>query len=249
LYFDLKNGFETLPEDVVQQTKVVFVCAAVTGFAACANDPQGSRHINVIRTVELGQHFMQRGARVVYLSSTAVFDGTQAGLTERAPTSAVTEYGKQKADCEAGLLAASAELPGSCAVVRLTKVVDRAQPIYSGWMQSFKSQAPAKAAVDLVMCPVTTAFVVSALQRIGAGNQGGVYHLSGERDMTYYELALAMAAELGVGEPVEKDWVQQRLGAVPSPAHSALSMAHTTGTWGILPQPLTEVAKELTGQE
>jgi dTDP-4-dehydrorhamnose reductase len=249
LFFDLKDGFKTLPEDVVQQSKVVFVCAAVTGFAACAIDPEGSSHINVTRTIELGHQFMQWGARVVYLSSNAVFGGTQAGLDERAPTSAVTEYGRQKANCEAGLLAAAAQLSGSCAVVRLTKVVDRAQPLYSGWMQSFKSHAPAKAAADLVMCPVTTAFVVSALQSIGAGNQGGVYHLSGERDVTYYELASAIAAELGGDETVEKDWVRQRLGAEPSPAYSALSMAHTTETWGLLPQPLTEVAKELTGQE
>jgi dTDP-4-dehydrorhamnose reductase len=191
---------------------------------------------------------MQRGLRVVYLSSNAVFDGTCSALNERSATSPVTEYGRQKVDCELGLLGAAEELLGSCAVVRLTKVVDPLQPLYSKWMQNFRSQAPIKAATDLVMCPVTTAFVVSALQCIGAGTQGGVFHLSGERDVSYYDLALAMASELDRRLMVERDYVHQHLGAVPSPAYSALSMADTTSAWGILPQPLTEVVKELTVQ-
>ena len=132
LYFDLKDGVDSLPEVVLRDTHVVFVCGAITGFTPCANDPEGSRKINVTRTAELGWRFMQLGARVIYLSSNAVFDGTQYGLNERAPTSPVTEYGRQKADCEMALLSASAALPGICAVVRLTKVVSRMQPLYSG---------------------------------------------------------------------------------------------------------------------
>ncbi len=31
--------------------------------------------------------------------------------------------------------------------------------------------------------------------------------------------------------------------------HSALSMAGTTAAWGLQPQPLATVARELTGQE
>ena len=249
LHFDLALSVGSLPKALVQSTQVVFVCAAVTGFAACANDPEGSRHINVTRTVELCSHLMQHGAFIVYLSSNAVFDGTQAEVSESATRSPVTEYGRQKADAETGLIAAAADLPGACAVVRLTKVVDQAQPLFKGWLQSFKSQEPAQAAADLVLCPVTTRYVVSGLQYIGAGMQGGTYHLSGERDMTYFELALAMASARGRGATVEQDWVRKRLGAVPSPEHSALSMAVTSAAWGLRPQPLATVAKELTGLE
>lgn len=247
LHFDLKDGVDTLPHAVVQQADVVFLCAAVTGFTSCANDPEGSRHINVTRSVELGRRFMQNGAHLVYLSSNAVFDGTQSMLDEFAPTNPVTEYGRQKTECEEALLAAAQELSGNCSVVRLTKVVDSAQPLYSGWVRSFKEQAPAKAATDLVLCPVTTAYVASGLGSIGACKLGGVYHLSGERDMTYHELASSMASMFAQGNAVEGECVQQRLGAVPSPAFSALSMVHTAQTFGIKPQLLIEVARELTG--
>jgi len=249
LHFDLKDGVDTLPHAVGQQANVVFLCAAVIGFASCANDPEGSRHINVTRSVELGRRFMQNGAHLVYLSSNAVFDGTQSMLDEFAPTSPVTEYGRQKAECEAALLYAATESPGNCTVVRLTKVVDSSQPLYSGWVRSFKEQASAKAATDLILCPMTTAYVANGLRCIGGGKRGGVYHLSGERDMTYFDLATSMASMFGQSNAVEGECVYQSLGAVPSPTFSALSMEHTTQSFGIKPQLMFEVACELTGDK
>jgi dTDP-4-dehydrorhamnose reductase len=249
LHFDLNGVVDNLPETVLDRTDVVFLCAAVTGFAACANDPEGTRYINVTKSVELGRRFMQNGAHLVYLSSNAVFDGSHSMLDEFAPTSPVTEYGRQKAECEAALLYAATESPGNCTVVRLTKVVDSAQPLYSGWVRSFKEQAPAKAATDLILCPMTTAYVANGLRCIGGGKRGGVYHLSGERDMTYFDLAASMASLFGQGNTLDGEYVQQRLGAVPTPSFSALSMEHTTQIFGIKPQLLIEVACELTGHK
>jgi len=247
LQFDLNDGVDSLSKSLSQKVEVVFICAALTGYAPCANDPIGSRQVNVIRTVELGRHFMTQGARIVYLSSNAVFDGTRQRLDEHAPTNPITEYGRQKADCESALLHASTELPGSCVVVRLTKVVDKVQPLFSEWTQNFNAQIPVKAAIDLVVCPVTTTYVATALQFIASSASVGVFHLSGERDMTYHELATAVASIFCEGCAVEMDFVQKRLGTVPSPLHSALSMARTTALLGLKPQHLTEVARELTG--
>lgn len=248
--FDLAQGVSTLSGPgtaVPADGLVVFICAAVTGFAQCANDPEGSHHTNVTCTVELGRHFMQQGAMVVYLSSNAVFDGAHAYLDETAARLPVTEYGRQKAECEKGLMEAASSLPGDCAVVRLTKVVDRGQALYSGWVESFNKVSPAKAAADLVMSPVTTDYVVKGLQRIGRNAQGGIFHLSGERDLTYFELAQAMANNVCPGALIEQDWVRQRLDTVPAPTFSALSMAGTTIACGLKPQPLAAVARELTG--
>ena len=134
-------------------------------------------------------------------------------------------------------------------MVRLTKVVHQAQPLFNKWMQRFEAQEPTLAAADLIISPVTTGYVVDSLKRIGAGMLGGCYHLSGEHDVTYFELALAMARARGLKATVERDWVRQRLDVVPFPAHSALSMEATTAAWGLLPQPLVTVARELTRLE
>jgi dTDP-4-dehydrorhamnose reductase len=112
-------------------------------------------------------------------------------------------------------------------------------------MRNFYLQISIRAAADLVISPVTTSYVASGLKCIGAGEKSGVFHLSGEQDTTYYGLATAMAEVLGVRSIVEEDWVRHRLGSIPSPSYSALSMPYTFNTWGLKPQKLNEVAKEL----
>jgi dTDP-4-dehydrorhamnose reductase len=247
--FDLTQGISSLsgPSATVPANGlVVFICAAVTGFAQCSNDPEGSRHTNVTCTVELARHFMQQGAMVTYLSSNAVFDGVHGYLEETAAMLPVTEYGRQKAECEKNLMEAASSLKGYCAVVRLTKVVDRRQPLFRGWTESFSKGVTAKAAADLVMSPITTSFVVKGLQRIGSNSQSGIFHLSGERDLTYFELAQEMANKVCPGALIEKDWVRQRLDALPAQSFSALSMVGTTIACGLRPQPLAAVVRELT---
>ena len=241
---DLARGADNF-FPLIEPPQVVFICAAITGFAACAQDPEYSRLVNVTRTVEVGRHFMREGSMVVFLSSNAVFDGTLGGLDESATTSPVTEYGRQKAECENALLLVAKELRQVCAVVRLTKVVDREQPLIARWLQSFESQMPAKAATDLVMSPLTVGYVVNGLKTIAEGAQGGVFHLTGEADVTYFELAQEMASSFKRGTTVEPEFVQARLGAVPAPKHSALSMAETSRSLGLQPQTLSEVACEL----
>ena len=248
VHFDLKYGFDALIQSNAQHADVVFICGAVTGFVPCDQDPIATRYVNVKCTVELARRFMQQGSRVVYLSSNAVFDGSRSSLDEFASTSPKTEYGRQKADCEQELLSCSAGLPGSCAIVRLTKVVEKKQTIYSGWIQNLKTNKPVKAAVDLMLCPMTTAFVAVGLQSIGADGKTGVFHLSGEKDMSYFDLATAMATLLGKDALVERVWVRDRLGIVPAPNFSSLSMTLTTSAYGIRPQCLIEVARELTRQ-
>ena len=217
IYYDLSDSVSVLSQKIHWIPDVVFVCAAVTGFAACSQDPVGSRKINVSKTLEISTHFMRQGVRVVYLSSNAVFDGSRLFIDESADLCPESIYGSQKAECESMLLAASASLLGSCAVVRLTKVVDPAMNLFGHWLNCLKNKVSLKAAIDLVISPITIPYVVEGLQIIGAGDIDGVFHLSGERNVTYFQLAKAMAKKLGLEAVVEMDYVQQRLGTASSP--------------------------------
>src|ERR1700722_16616824 len=50
-------------------TKAVCLCAAIARLAACADDPQGSAHINVVQTLALVEKFLARGITVLFLST------------------------------------------------------------------------------------------------------------------------------------------------------------------------------------
>lgn len=245
IHFDLNFGVGNLIGLINWVPDVVYICAAVTGFAACSKNPSATYHTNVTQTVELASHFMQQGSRVVYLSSNAVFDGTRALEKELSDVSPVSEYGRQKAECEKKLLDIAYKFSAHCCVVRLTKVVDINLALYSEWMNAFELNLPVKAAIDLTFCPISLKYVIKALKIISSAMQGGIFHLSGEKDITYFDLANTLINITESSSKLEQDLIQNRLGLVPSPQHSALSMDRTSRLIGILPQSLESVASDL----
>src|ERR1700691_3391804 len=55
-------------------TQAVCLCAAIARLSACADDPEGSVHVNVVQTLALVQKLLERGIAVVFLSTNQVFD-------------------------------------------------------------------------------------------------------------------------------------------------------------------------------
>lgn len=80
---------------------------------------------------------MEAGGFLVYPSSSAVFGAASGRYSS--PPSAVSEYGRQKADAERVMLSLIVRVPGrgSVAVVRLTKVI-AARGLVGQWMQALK---------------------------------------------------------------------------------------------------------------
>lgn len=245
---DLRDPMGSLPgwsDQLRVPGLVAIITAAVTGYARCAEDPVGTRRVNVDNTILLAREFLRSGAFVVYLSSNAVFDGSSPQLPEDAPHAPDTEYGKQKAACEAGLREASATFSSGLAIVRLTKVVDKSQALLAGWVREMRTGVPVRAATDLVLSPVSSRYVVESLATISALRHPGIYHLSGKDDVTYFNLATSLAASIGGTARVEEDQVRPRLGNVPSPLFSALGMLRTARILDIHPQPLPVVVGDL----
>ena len=251
-FLDLRSPMASLagwPDRLQDPGLVVFFAAAATGYARCAEDPAGTWLVNVDNTVALASEFMRDGAFVVYLSSNAVFDGTAPGVPEDAPTSPDTEYGRQKAACEAGLQQAAAGASSGAAIVRLTKVLNRDNALVGGWIRDLRGGSRIRAATDLVLSPITPGYVVDCLVRIAMRRRAGTYHLSGSMDVTYFGLAMSIAASLGCEAHIEEDRVRTRLGNVPAPLQSALGMRQTTRIFDIHPQPLHDVTGSLLAQD
>jgi dTDP-4-dehydrorhamnose reductase len=197
-----------------------WLCAAVTSQAACERDPQGSWRVNVEQTVALAERLARDGARVVFLSTSQVFDGSRARRTPADPPSPLTEYGRQKAAAEARLRAA---LGSRLVIARLTKVVAPDAPLFRGWLTALRRGETIRAFTDLRCAPLPLAWVAQALVRLGAQPVAGIVHLSGERDVSYHEAACHLARRLGV-DPA----LVQPGSAVEAGLPAGLRPAHTT---------------------
>ncbi|MFO0800093.1 MAG: sugar nucleotide-binding protein [Gemmataceae bacterium] len=228
LHLDLASHPDSwqLPDRVA----VAYLCAAVTSIDACRRDPAGTRVVNVDRTLALADQLQERGAHVIFLSTNQVFDGTVPFRGEADAVCPLTEYGRQKADAEAALLAA-----GDATVVRFTKVVPPEWPIVRNWRAAFERGEPVEAFGDMVLSPVPLPVATEALTRVGGKRPGGVIHVSGAEDCSYAEFARRLAATI-CADPGLVRAVSCRERGIPAeaaPAHTALATERLVSELGL----------------
>jgi dTDP-4-dehydrorhamnose reductase len=174
---------------------VTYICVGCGGLETCERDPAGTRRVHVDAVAELARHATAAGHRVVFVSSSHVFDGTQAVARALDPPRPQTAYGRQKADAEAAVLAQ----PGA-AVLRCSKIIGADDLRLSVWRTALLAGQPVVAFDDLPVAPLSMEDAVTALIDIGDAGQPGIFQLSGRDETTYFSLALALAGHLGVDE-------------------------------------------------
>jgi dTDP-4-dehydrorhamnose reductase len=208
------------------------VAAAIGTLAGCEADPCSSRRINVESVAAIA-------ARVPFtliLSTTQVFDGTTAFATPDTPTAPRTQYGTQKAEAERVVLAAGG------AALRVSKVLVPDLPLLRGFAATLRAGGTVEAFADLMLSPVTGAQVAEAAAEILIHRRPGLHQLSGDRDVSYADLARRMAALLGrtPESVVETSW----RGRLPE----AFVQDHTTlaPTLGPAPSSLAVIDQVLT---
>jgi dTDP-4-dehydrorhamnose reductase len=176
-------------------TQAVCLCAAIARLAACADDPEGSAHINVVQTLALVQKLLARDIAVLFLSTNQVFDGRTPHERAAAPHSPVSEYGRQKARAEAALLR-QMESGAPVAILRLAKVVSDTMPLIGGWIRDLTAAKPIRVFDDLALAPTPTDLVCTAITALLQDRARGIFQLTGPRDVTYADIGGFLAAYL-----------------------------------------------------
>lgn len=216
-----------------------WLLAAVTNQAACRADPVAARRINVEHVVALAERIVARGGFVVFASTNLVFDGARPFCPADAGLSPVGTYGRQKAEAEARLIA----LGPTVAIVRLSKVLTGASPLIAGWIAALKSGRPIAPFSDLICAPIPLGFAAEALVRIGEARRGGIYQLSGARDVSYADLAFTLARRLGVSpslvQPTTSAAAGIRLDAAPR--YASLDASRVAREFGLVSPPAEAV--------
>jgi len=172
---------------------VVFFCAAMARFADCRERPDITRRVNVVAPAVLGRRLVATGTRVVLLSSSAVFDGSSPFFRADHPPRPLSPYGVQKAEAEAEVLA----LGHLASVFRLTKVLAPDLPLIQGWISALRRGTVVRAFDDLTIAPLAVRHVVSGLLAVTNDNRGGIYQVSGARDISYAQIANRIAEKVG----------------------------------------------------
>jgi dTDP-4-dehydrorhamnose reductase len=229
---------------------VVVHCASWTAVDACESDPDRAWRVNALGTRHVMEAARRCGAFVVYLSTDYVFDGRKASpYVEWDAPNPLSAYGASKWGGEQ-------EIDPGHAIVRIS------------WVCGLHGSNMVKTVLRLAAEHETLSFVddqrgqptfaadlAPMLRTIAAARLPGVYHVTNQGAVSWYEFAQEVLRAAGVGpervKPIRTDELSPPRPA-PRPANSVLDNAalRLSGI-ALLPdfrEPLTRLVRELTSR-
>ncbi|MGH7075638.1 MAG: NAD-dependent epimerase/dehydratase family protein [Stellaceae bacterium] len=221
---------------------VALVLAAVTSGAAVAANPKRAKLINVERTGTLIRQLQQNGTFVLFPSTSLVFSGDDPFPAEASPVAPLSPYAEHKVRIE--------RLIEHGAVLRLTKVLMPTLPLLRGWHEQLSCGNAIKAFGNLPLAPVSLDDAVAGLVSIATSRRQGIFHLSGDRDISYRDVALALAEAAGAPSVLVRSAQADAisLGLQKIPRHGALGMARTQAQLGLAPRPVESVIASVVAE-
>jgi dTDP-4-dehydrorhamnose reductase len=138
----------------------------------------------------------EAGARLIHMSSDALFDGTRAGsYSESDDPSPITPYGEAKAAAERLV----AEAHPAALIVRTSLIYGGAQPGPHEQLalDALTGQADVAFFTDELRCPIAVGDLAAALLELAPADQAGRLHIAGADVVSRYEFAQLVASAHG----------------------------------------------------
>jgi len=181
---------------------IAVICAGISNIYQCEKNPIDTYFINVEQTYRLIESLINSGLHVIYLSSSAVFDGEKSLPKELSLKSPTCEYGKQKAILEDRLLK---EFHKKISIIRLTKVLSQENWLIAELKKCRALGNEIKLFNDYYFSPISIDYTVSGIIEIGKNKYQDIFHLSHNQEFSYYsfgeELNRASLSHMNIISP------------------------------------------------
>lgn len=232
LHLDFERPIETFTFAEGVTAACIFV--AMARLAACEADPVGSARVNVERTLALVDLFAVKGVYTLFLSTNQVFNGDEPHVPAEAPTSPVSEYGRQKAETERMLRARMAS-GAPIGVLRLAKVVSPGMALVATWTQELAAGRSIRAFADMTMAPTPVDLVAKSIAHMMEDRLPVVAQLTGPRDVAYAEVGRFLAEKIGADprlvEPVSA--LENGMPRGSTPCNTTLDSSYIADRYGL----------------
>jgi dTDP-4-dehydrorhamnose reductase len=240
--FDLRDADATRQAVVAVRPDVVVHAAAYTAVDRAESEPDVAMAVNRDGTANLCRPCREVGARVVYVSTDYVFDGTaEAPIPPdgaRAPRGA---YARSKAEGERVVEASGCPWT----IVRSQWVFGPGGPNFVDTVRDAAREGRALRVVDdQVGAPTSTRLLSEGLWGLTRRAASGYWHLAAAGAASWYEVAQAVfaAAEADPSQVAPCSTAQAGR-AAPRPAYSVLDCSATSAALGV---PLPPWASHVT---
>ncbi len=233
LQFDLNQNASQWP-DFPDDLDAAFIAAAITSQSICAENPILARFVNVDQTLRLAEFLTSKGIHVIYPSTNIVLACDMPLQPVDAPLAPIGVYARMKADVETALHGNA-----RATIARLPKILDGNSGILSTWRTKLAQGETIEAFTNLIVSPVSLGYAATFITTLLEKKPNGVWQISGDREISYYDLAVALAKYMGV--PTSKNPViptRMPESAIAAPLHPGMDTSLTKDVLGMPSQTL-----------
>ena len=243
-------------ERLLDQTRPDWVihCAALANVDACETDPLQAQQINIEVPRLLAQLVARGGARLLHVSTDAVFDGRRQGTAGRQGTAAVCPYSEEDLPNPLGTYART-KLEAEQAVLSANPQAVVARVNLFGWSQSgqrslaeffFNKLSAGQRCMgftDVFFCPMLANDLGLIFLKMLDFGLSGLYHCVGSQSLSKYEFGRRIAQRFGLDESLVTPTSVQEAGLLA--ARSPNLILRTAKLSQALGEPLPNVSTGL----
>jgi len=188
-------------ERVIEQTQPDWVihCAALADVEACERDPKTARELNTRLPANLARYVARGGARLLHVSTDAVFDGQKGSYTEDDQPHPLNVYSRTKL---AGEQAVLAEDP-SAIVARVNLFgwsLTGRRSLAEFFFYNLQAGNPVKGFTDVYFCPLLANDLAQIFLKMLARGVSGIYHVFSSTSISKYNFGVTIARTFGFDE-------------------------------------------------
>ncbi|MCX8063171.1 MAG: SDR family oxidoreductase, partial [Anaerolineales bacterium] len=226
---------QTLPDWVVH-------CAALADLEACEADPPLAKKLNTDLPAKLAEDVSKGGARLLHVSTDAVFDGQRGDYSEEDEPHPLSTYAKTKLAGERAVLA----IDSDALVVRVNFYgwsLNGERSLAEFFFNNLSAGKEIPGFVDVFFCPLLANDLAQILLTMMQLNLKGLYHVVAPQAISKYEFGvqIAQAFDLDANLIRPISVTQAGLRAARSPKMT-LSVAKLQK---VFPQPLPTIQQGL----
>ena len=230
--FDLTHS-DSESQIVAARPSVILHVGAYTNVDGAEREPARALAVNAQGTTFVARAAATLNARLIYLSTDYVFDGTQAiPYREEDVPHPINVYGQSKRE---GELAALTGCPNTL-VVRTAWLYGHAGKNFVKTMMKLASEKPFLDVVgDQRGCPTNADDLALALKDVLTSDLRGICHVTNIGDCTWHEFAEAIVRLRGLSTPVRSITTAQAGRLAKRPPYSVLAPGQLGKVRALLP--------------
>lgn len=224
----------------------VVIIGGVVDYNICEKHYKYAKNINCNNLPKLIENFLKFQVHVLFVSTNTVFKSNKNLPNEKSKTCPGFKYAYMKDIAEKKILKLKKKFK-SVSILRLTKNLEFNTSPINKWIKDLKKNRPIIAFKDLYFAPILYLDSAKMIRKILRNKTYGIFHLSGEKDISYCQFAEYLIKKLKKNKNLLKCCLSKDLKYKLVYNHfiTALSMRYTSHQFNTKPVKINSVINHL----